>query len=53
MDAAAAGFDDHEFYELMAQPRDGWTLPVVQELRTADAGEPFELWGRNDGRVAY
>ncbi|GAA4184761.1 nucleoside deaminase [Gryllotalpicola kribbensis] len=53
MDAAAAGFDDHEFYELMATPRDGWTLPVVQELRTADASEPFELWGRFDGRVRY
>ncbi|GAA4176858.1 nucleoside deaminase [Gryllotalpicola koreensis] len=53
LDAAAAGFDDHEFYELMASPRDGWTLPVVQELRTTDASEPFELWDRSAGRVEY
>jgi len=53
MDAAAAGFDDHEFYELMSTPRDGWTMPVVQELRTADAGGPFEAWSRQDGKIRY
>ncbi|HEY0249648.1 MAG TPA: nucleoside deaminase [Gryllotalpicola sp.] len=53
MDAAAAGFDDHEFYELMETPRDDWALPRVDEVRTADARDPFELWRRFDGRIEY
>jgi len=52
-DAAAAGFDDSEFYELLDTDRDTWTLPRVQVLRPSDAADPFELWNHTADRVEY
>ncbi|WP_022882517.1 nucleoside deaminase [Gryllotalpicola ginsengisoli] len=52
-DAAAAGFDDSAFYELLATDRASWSMPRVEERRTADAAEPFLLWARDEGRIRY
>ncbi|NHA67102.1 nucleoside deaminase [Phycicoccus flavus] len=51
-DAADAGFDDREFYELFGRDRDGWPLPV-QAHRVPSLGEPFERWKAHEGRTAY
>lgn len=51
-DAAAAGFDDREFYELLAQDRDTWPHPVVaHRIGTAEA--PFAAWRTAEERTAY
>jgi guanine deaminase len=39
-DAAAAGFDDRAFYDLFAQPRETWTVPVLR-VRSGDDNAPF------------
>jgi guanine deaminase len=51
-DAARAGFDDREFYELLAKPRDEWPTPV-EELRLGSSTAPFEAWLRNPERTPY
>lgn len=51
-DAERAGFDDREFYELLARDRATWPNPVV-ELRIARAGEPFEAWQAYTARTPY
>ncbi|SFB59335.1 tRNA(Arg) A34 adenosine deaminase TadA [Amycolatopsis marina] len=54
-DAAAAGFDDREFYDLFDRPRTEWTVPVGQ-VSTADrAGHiaPFTAWQEKPDRVEY
>ena len=51
-DAARAGFDDREFYELFAAPRDTWPVAVAQ-VAHLDAVAPFTAWGRRSGRVDY
>lgn len=51
-DAARAGFDDREFYELLGKPRDEWPTPV-EELRLHSSTAPFEAWLRNPGRTPY
>ncbi|TAM70536.1 MAG: nucleoside deaminase [Microbacteriaceae bacterium] len=56
-DAAAAGFDDAEFYEFFEQPVEERSMPVVQyalvgtgaPARTA----PFEQWINLTTRIAY
>jgi guanine deaminase len=51
-DAARAGFDDREFYELFSKPRDEWPLPVRQQ-RTGSCGDPFDAWLAQTDRVDY
>ncbi len=51
-DAARGGFDDREFYDLFARPRETWDLPVRQ-LPLASAAEPFEAWLAKADRVDY
>ena len=51
-DAAAAGFDDAAFYELLARPRDEWTMPVEHDA-SLDASAPFEAWRASATRVEY
>jgi guanine deaminase len=51
-DAAAAGFDDLAFYDLLSLPREQWDPPV----RAADVPgpvRPFEAWAAAEGRVEY
>ncbi|MDP9799741.1 tRNA(Arg) A34 adenosine deaminase TadA [Catenuloplanes nepalensis] len=51
-DAADAGFDDRAFYDLFAQPREEWQVPVVQ-LETTDRVAPFTAWANRPDRVEY
>lgn len=51
-DAERAGFDDREFYELLARDRATWPRPVV-EHRIARADEPFEAWQAYAARTPY
>jgi guanine deaminase len=51
-DAERAGFDDREFYELLARDRSTWPNPVV-EHRITRAGEPFEAWRLHTSRTPY
>nr|WP_253867989.1 nucleoside deaminase [Promicromonospora umidemergens] len=51
-DAERAGFDDREFYELLARDRSTWPSPVV-EHRIARAVEPFEAWRALPSRDPY
>jgi guanine deaminase len=51
-DAARAGFDDREFYELFARDRATWPTPVV-ELRLGAASEPFDAWLADAARTDY
>lgn len=51
-DAAAGGFDDRAFYELMTQEPGTWPTPV-EGLRTATAFAPFEAWSSNTSRTDY
>jgi guanine deaminase len=51
-DAARGGFDDREFYELLARERSTWSMPV-QSLRTTSAATPFDAWLAATGRVDY
>jgi guanine deaminase len=50
-DAAAAGFDDRLFHDVLAGRA---PAPVpVQQRTVAAAGSPFEAWVAHDGRTAY
>lgn len=51
-DAARAGFDDGEFYDLLERDRATWPKPV-EALRVTGAGEPFAAWLRYAGRKPY
>ncbi|MEC3976347.1 nucleoside deaminase [Amycolatopsis sp. H20-H5] len=51
-DAAEAGFDDREFYDLFSRPRDTWPLPVGQ-LSTSDSFTPFQAWLSKPDKRAY
>lgn len=51
-DAARAGFDDRAFYDLLAQDRATWPMPVV-EHRVPGSLAPMEAWLALDTRVAY
>jgi tRNA(Arg) A34 adenosine deaminase TadA len=51
-DAAAAGFDDREFYELFGKPRSDWSLPVHQ-ISTGEDNAPFAAWLSRTDRVDY
>ncbi|PSL53419.1 tRNA(Arg) A34 adenosine deaminase TadA [Saccharothrix carnea] len=51
-DAATAGFDDREFYELFGRPRETWSMPVRQ-VSTGEATAPFAAWLSRTDRVDY
>jgi len=51
-DAARAGFDDREFYELFEAPRAQWSLPV-ERIAGADRTRPFDSWLAKPDRVEY
>lgn len=52
-DAAAAGFDDAEFYATLAAPREQWAMPVVQHS-SPDRLKPFTAWdAAADTRTDY
>lgn len=52
VDAAKAGFNDREFYEMFDKPRESWDVPVTQ-LTTVDGFAPFAAWLEKPNRVAY
>ncbi len=51
--AAAAGFDDELFYEMLAKPREGWAVPLVQQLPLPHDNAPFDAWSAHPGRAEY
>ena len=51
-DAARAGFDDREFYELLTRERSAWPL-VIDTVRPANSPEPFAAWDAYEGRTEY
>lgn len=51
-DAARAGFDDSEFYDLFARERGTWHMPVVAH-RIDGADEPMDAWLRLGTRIDY
>jgi guanine deaminase len=51
-DAAAAGFDDREFYELFGKPRTDWDLPVHQ-ISPGEDNAPFTAWLSLATRIDY
>jgi guanine deaminase len=51
-DAAAAGFDDLAFYDLLALPPEQ-RVPPVRVAALSGAGEPFAAWAAHEGRVEY
>ncbi|SDU70684.1 nucleoside deaminase [Amycolatopsis keratiniphila] len=51
-DAAEAGFDDREFYDLFSRPRETWSLPVGQ-LSLSDSFAPFQAWLSKPDKKAY
>ncbi len=51
-DAARVGFDDREFYDLLARDRATWPTPVEQGVSTT-ASAPFEAWLGKADRTPY
>ncbi len=51
-DAALAGFDDREFYEVFTSPKESWPLSV-EHAGGARATLPFEQWTSKPDRVEY
>lgn len=51
-DAARGGFDDRAFYELFAQERATWPMPVA-EVRTDGSFAPFAAWLEHRSRTHY
>ena len=51
-DAAAAGFDDAEFYTQLALPAPRRRVPVVH-IRVEGAAAPFDTWTANPDRIPY
>ncbi len=52
VDAAAAGFDDANFYGELAKPADQRRTPMVGALRDEGA-VPFSAWREFSGKVRY
>lgn len=50
--AADAGFNDRDFYDLFEQPKQTWPIPVLH-VRTADFDTPFSAWLSRTDRVEY
>ncbi len=51
-DAARAGFNDRDFYELFDKPRESWAMTVAQ-LSQVDGTTPFDRWLAQPNRVEY
>lgn len=51
-DAARAGFNDRDFYELFDKPRESWSMTVAQ-LSQVDGSTPFDRWLAQPNRVEY
>jgi guanine deaminase len=51
-DAARGGFDDLAFYELFAQERTTWPMPVSAQV-SAGSFAPFDAWLGNAARTHY
>jgi tRNA(Arg) A34 adenosine deaminase TadA len=51
-DAARAGFNDRDFYELFDKPRESWSMTVAQ-LSQVDGTTPFDRWLAQPNRVEY
>lgn len=51
-DAAKAGFDDREFYELFGKPRESWPMGIGQ-VGISDFFEPFQAWVSKPDKRAY
>ncbi|MFT4286943.1 nucleoside deaminase [Nocardioides sp.] len=51
-DAAVGGFDDREFYELFARPRETWAMGV-ESIPLTGRTAPFEAWLAHDARTDY
>jgi guanine deaminase len=51
-DAADAGFNDRDFYDLFEQPKQTWPIPVLH-VRTAEYDTPFSAWFSRTDRVEY
>lgn len=51
-DAALGGFDDREFYDLFARPREEWSM-AIESKRPSNAFAPFEAWNSEAARVRY
>ncbi|WP_207453664.1 nucleoside deaminase [Herbiconiux sp. SYSU D00978] len=51
-DAARGGFDDSAFYDLLAQERSTWPMPV-EALRIDGSPAPFDAWLAREGRTHY
>jgi guanine deaminase len=54
-DAAAAGFDDREFYDLFAVARTEWPIPVGQMSTVEQHGHvaPFSAWREKPDKREY
>src|SRR5699024_3572380 len=51
-DAAAAGFDDREFYELFNRPVSSWPTGV-QQVDLPERTAPFTAWQEKVDKVEY
>ncbi|MCU1687475.1 MAG: tRNA-specific adenosine deaminase [Amycolatopsis sp.] len=51
-DAAKAGFDDREFYELFGKPRESWPIGIDQ-VGIEQYFEPFQAWVSKPDKRAY
>jgi tRNA(Arg) A34 adenosine deaminase TadA len=51
-DAARAGFNDRDFYELFDKPRESWAMTVAHSSE-ADGQTPFTRWLAQPNRVEY
>jgi len=51
-DAAAAGFDDREFYELFSRPVSSWPTSV-QQVSLPERTAPFAAWQEQADKVEY
>jgi guanine deaminase len=51
-DAARGGFDDLAFYELFAQARETWPMPV-SSVATEGSFAPFDAWLGDAARTHY
>ncbi|MFO0877874.1 MAG: nucleoside deaminase [Gemmataceae bacterium] len=51
-DAAAAGFDDRNFYREVSKPADERSSPMVQALRD-EAVVVLRAWVKNEDRIGY
>jgi guanine deaminase len=51
-DAARAGFDDLEFYEMLAEDRVLWPT-MVAKVAMAEGAAPFDAWLSSPDRIQY